>query len=742
MRKAGLIYIFVCLSLVPLFGQELIPVGTWRSHFNYEQTHLVEKTTSKIFTATAQGLMFFDKEDGSINKLSKVDGLNDVGITALAYNAESEYLTLGYQNGNVDRITSDGIQNLPVLLNSDVTENKTINHISFYEGNMNLATDFGLLVLTAENKVKEAYQNLGENGEVIAIRASVIANDIMYLATEDGVISGELTTGDNLQDFNNWERFGSSPIYGQDIVDVALANGRVYAVSEDELYKQIGDAWSTISISLSVGEAILDIREGINSLLILTNTRVLEASSTDAITEVNFPDNAQINDVLQEDEDTYWYADESLGLSKVENEAIEHIVLNGPLNGIEKLKIVSGEVYAFPTLATNYASPVSNALGYSVFSSGTWKTIQPAEIQDVSNISDVLPMTDGLLVSSFGDGLLNTQTNQIIAFTNSPFEEREAGTGNTLVSGMAKDRSDQIWVSAFSPNSLMKWDGADLWETYSFPSSAAEEPTSIAINSLDQIWMSLGLAGGRGILAYDIETEESRFISTASTNLPSNQINDIAFGKDNEIWLATDLGLAYFPFSFGIIEDQSVDVSLPIFDQSILFQDKKVNAIAVDGGNRLWIGTDDGLWLFDEGFSELVHHFTVDNSPLPVNSVIDLAIHPETGELFVATDEGVVSYRTASTDGIYAHDQVKIFPNPVLPDFEGWVGMSGLANDSRVKITTVSGQLVREINAAGGGASWDVRDYTGSRVSTGVYLVFSASADGSETFVGKIAVID
>lgn len=742
MVKASLSILAVLLMAMTAYGQELIPVGTWRSHFNYEQTYLVEKTTSKLFAATAQGLMYYDPEDRSINKLSKVDGLSDVSVSALAYNGDAEYLALGYQNGNVDIITSDGIKNLPVLLNSNVTENKKVNHISFYDGHMNLATDFGLLVLTAENQVIEAYQNLGENGEVIKIRASAILNDILYLATDDGVIAGGLTTGDNLQDFNNWERFSSSPIYNQDIVYVAMANGNIYAASEGSLYKHDGDSWLAITLLLNVDEQITKIRSGSNSLLILTNQRVLTASEADVVTEINFTTEADINDVLQEDQNTFWYADESLGLSKMENGSAEHIVLSGPLNNIKKIKIVSGEVYALPELSTNYTTTVSNKLGYSFFGNGEWTTVKPEEIIGMTNISDIMAFEDGLLVSSFGQGILDNQINHIVDFTNSPLDERETDTGNTLVSGLAEDNAGNIWVANFSANSLMKWDGEDLWEAFNFGSSAAEEPTSISINENDQLWMTLGLSGGRGILAYDIEAEVSRYITTTSTSLPSSQVNDIAFGKDNEVWMATDLGLAYFPFSFGIIEDQTVDVSLPIFDQSILFQDKQVNALAVDGGNRLWVGTQEGLWLFEEGFSSLIEYFTVDNSPLPSNSVMDLAIHPQTGELFILTEEGIVSYRTASTEGTNVHHQVKIFPNPVLPDFEGWVGLSGLANNVRVKITTVSGQLIREINAAGGGASWDVRDYSGRRVSTGVYLVFSASLDGNETFVGKIAVID
>jgi len=121
---------------------------------------------------------------------------------------------------------------------------------------------------------------------------------------------------------------------------------------------------------------------------------------------------------------------------------------------------------------------------------------------------------------------------------------------------------------------------------------------------------------------------------------------------------------------------------------------------------------------------------------------LDLKIHPSTGELFISTDKGLISYRSDATDGKPFHQEVKIFPNPVLPGFTGLVGISGLASNVVVKITNVSGRLVKELHAAGGSTSWNVSDYNGVRAESGVYLVFSSSADGKETFVGKIAIIN
>lgn len=740
LRASCLIILLLLSSLAR--GQELIPMGTWRSHFNYETTTLVERTATKVFAATSHGLIFYDLEDQSINKLSKVDGLSDVEITAMSYDSSEEYLVLGYKNGNVDVITGEGIQNLPILLNSDVTDNKTVNHISFYNGKINLSTDFGLLVLTSENRVEEAYQNLGETGQTIEVHSSTIIRDVIYLATKDGVLAGQLTEGDNLQDFNNWERFSGSLVNATDIVSVASANGNVYAASISSVFKLSGTSWLEVAFTLGSGEVITKIRDGLNGLLVQTNQRTFVVSSSDVYSEIYRPASAEINDLLQDSDAVFWYADQLEGLSKLDGSNIEHFVLDGPSNNISRVKIESGNVYAFPAVATDYSSPLSNGLGYSIFKEGIWATMSPSDLQGISNVTDALVTNDQVFISSFGQGILNMGSGQITNYTNSPLGENETGTGNTLVTGMALDREQNIWVSNFSTYSLLKWDGEELWQQFDFGTSAAAEPTSICIDSNDQVWMTLGHLSGRGVLAYDIGSGLSRYITTTSTDLPSNNVYDIVFGKEDEIWFATDKGVAYFPFSIGVVEDQSINVTLPILNESFLFEDKEVFALAIDGGNRIWIGTNEGLWLFGENISKLIYHFTVDNSPLPSNKVNDLAIHPATGEIFVATEQGLVSYRTDATDATNKHQQVKIYPNPVLPNFEGWVGLSGLANDVGIKITTVSGQLIREINAAGGGASWDLADFTGRRVNTGIYLVFSASQDGSETFVGKIAVID
>ena len=163
--------------------------------------------------------------------------------------------------------------------------------------------------------------------------------------------------------------------------------------------------------------------------------------------------------------------------------------------------------------------------------------------------------------------------------------------------------------------------------------------------------------------------------------------------------------------------------------------------MAVDGGNRKWFGTDRGLWLFSENGDELISRYTRGNSPLPSDTINSITIDNNTGEVFIGTTRGIASFRTDASASVSAFRNVKVFPNPVTPDYQGLIGISGLATDANVKITDVSGRLVREISANGGTASWDGLDLNGFRAQTGVYLIFSSDEEGLESFAGKLAIV-
>ena len=246
-------------------------------------------------------------------------------------------------------------------------------------------------------------------------------------------------------------------------------------------------------------------------------------------------------------------------------------------------------------------------------------------------------------------------------------------------------------------------------------------------------------------LSDDVRTLlEGRNFANLATLMPdgSPQVTPVWVDyRDGLVWVGTDEGVCYF-YSTNEVFSPGVDAIKPIFENRFLLRDDKVTAIAVDGGNRKWIGTERGVWLFSPSGEKLFYNFTAENSPLLSNAIVDIEINDETGEVFFATDQGLVSFRADATESTIQFQAIKIFPNPVTPNFQGTVGISGLATDAIVKITDISGKLIWETRAYGGTASWNMNNYNGRRAKTGIYLVFSSSSDGAESVVGKIAIIE
>jgi ligand-binding sensor domain-containing protein len=228
-------------------------------------------------------------------------------------------------------------------------------------------------------------------------------------------------------------------------------------------------------------------------------------------------------------------------------------------------------------------------------------------------------------------------------------------------------------------------------------------------------------------------------------NLPGPTPYCLTKDKNGSIWVGTNNGI-------GIINcpeqatQGTCDAELRIvqYDQyaGYLFQNENVYSIAVDGANRKWVGTANGVWLLSSDASKILLRFTVDNSPLPSNVIQKISIDPVTGDVYIGTDQGLVSYKSTATEGITANQNVTVYPNPVTSGYKGTIAINGLVNNADVRITDMSGQLVYRTTALGGQAIWNGTDYTGHRPQSGVYLVFITNKDGSQSYVAKMVFME
>jgi hypothetical protein len=161
-----------------------------------------------------------------------------------------------------------------------------------------------------------------------------------------------------------------------------------------------------------------------------------------------------------------------------------------------------------------------------------------------------------------------------------------------------------------------------------------------------------------------------------------------------------------------------------------------------DGGNRKWVGTErNGIFVFSPSGDKQIYHFTSENSPLYSNRVITMAQDPKTGEVYIGTDLGVISYKAESIKAVDQAGSLTAYPNPVKPDYNGIIAIKGFVANSDVRITDVAGNMVAHTKSIGGQAIWDGKNFKGEKVSSGVYLIFGSALEGKETASGKLLIV-
>ncbi|MEX1241614.1 MAG: two-component regulator propeller domain-containing protein, partial [Cyclobacteriaceae bacterium] len=531
---------------------------------------------------------------------------------------------------------------------------------------------------------------------------------------------------------NNWERFDEGNFSGP-IRAVVPFNGKIYATGPTGVYRLGNGNW--IQEAFLDTLAIQSLNHSTENLLMITDSTIWIMNLSGEISQLK-DDLIKAPAVVQQDgAGNFWVGDRASGLVSDTGGTFTSYLPNGPsVAAVRRMVYDQGKLFVVSGGFSPSGEPLKNPPELNIFENGNWSTV----LQGVPDLTDIAFHDNKIYLSSFGSGLLvtdGTGNSTILDETNSPLRHAEPGKSN--IAALAPS-ADGLWVANFGgsqPLHLLKSDGS--WDSFSFGFANEKNPTDIIIDGDGNVWTALHPASGGGLMVWERSSNQGYYKTdvAGSGNLPDKNIHSFTVDRDGYIWIGTDAGIAYF-FS------PEADAIKPVFENRFLLRDEKITALEVDGGNRKWIGTEEGVWLFNPTGEVLVRHFTSENSPLLSNIIRDIEIHTLTGEVFFATDKGIISYRGDAVTAGAEFTEVKIFPNPVIPGFSGTVGITGLSESASVKITDISGKLVWQTQANGGMATWHVRDHQGRRAATGIYLVFAIGEDGRESVVGKIAVVE
>ncbi|OYZ01963.1 MAG: hypothetical protein B7Y37_05035 [Sphingobacteriia bacterium 28-36-52] len=752
-------FLLFCLSSAGILrGQKQpVPIGQWREHLNYQKAIQVIKG-DLIYAATNDAIFSIDANQ-EINRYHKVNGLSDIGIQQIGWDAQNSQLIIAYKNSNIDFLKGSITKNLSDIQRSSISGNKTINSIYASMGTAYLSTGLGIVLVNLNKyEIKDTWI-IGNAGTQISIN-SFTENNQYYFAASDEGIKRIAKTGLDPANYQNWENI-LGPSNGA-VSFIGFINNQLIITKNDSVFTQENNQWKLlfqelnwkiVNTGISENNITVCLRTTSgNSKVIVLNPNGNLVRSISAPGIISFPSSAITNN------STVWVADQFGGLSSFGNNT-ERYIPNGPLG------ISNGEFAFYNQTLFQAAGSVNAAWNYQFnrdgileFKEGSWSNRGAFNTPLLDSVLDIITLTvdpsNGTIwAGSYGGGLLKQNNGQLQIFKqqNSLLQAAIGDLGSYRVSGLALDNKNNLWISNYgAPQALKLKTFEDKWFGFTIPFSLTENAVAqIIADDFDQLWIQS--PKGNGLIYYkygnNIEAagdDQWKLFQqgVGNGNLPSNNVLSILKDKDNSIWVGTDDGIGIIYCSDNVLG--SCEATLPIIQQDqfagFLFKGEQVQSMALDGANQKWIGTQNGVWLISADAKKIIHHFTVNNSPLLSNDIKKIAVDPTTGEVYFATFNGLCSYRGTATESTEEKSNVLVFPNPVPPQYNGQIAITGLAENTLIKITELNGRLVYQTRSLGGQAVWNGRNYLGTKVASGVYLILAKDGKGNENIVTKIVI--
>ena len=721
------------LFLPLLINAQDVPIGYWKDYQSYNSASYIAEADNKIYCVTNGGLFYINKEDNTINRMSKVTGLSDVGVKQVAYSIELEITVITYENCNIDLIKNNQIINISDIKRKEIIGNKFINNIIIKEKIAYLSCTFGLVLLDLENEeIKDTYK-IGQNGNFEGINSCAFDSTYIYVASENGVYSADKNST-SLFDFNSW------------ILDTSRADNyqNIFIIADSIWVGDNNSFYNNNSLILSINDTIIKY----NNLLL----------NPDTIVHNQFDD---INFIYKDSEGNLWVADENNGLLKFTNfQYQESFIPEGPVrNDIYSLEFLENKLYqCYGGHAENFWENWSINNGVSIKTKyDEWVNYDRYELGNAKDIMEVAVRNGTEYYASWYHGIAEMKSGELITKHNIENTNGvlDTASNKTRISDLKFDNEGNLWgLNSEVNHPLFVKTKTNQWFSFSMNQNQVNLFfDDLIIDQYNQKWGVIGRSGG--LFVYDdnntiSDPSDDQYKTLKNTvgqgNLPSMGVYSIAEDLDGEIWVGTDKGIGIFYNPSAIFSGNNFDAQQILITEGeygqYLLSEEKVKCITVDGANRKWIGTEkSGVFLISDDGMEEILHFTTYNSPLFSDNIYDITINPSSGEVFIGTEKGLISYRSDATNGATTQSTTKVFPNPVRETYNGIIAISGLVKDANVKIADIDGNLVFEGFAKGGQASWNGKNKSGNRISTGVYLVFSTDINGLEKIVSKILFI-
>jgi Two component regulator propeller len=743
---------------------------SWQGYFSYNEIKDVASSNSNLFAAAENALFSKNTLSNTLKTTTTIDGLSGLTISALYHSVAFNKTIVGYENGLLIVINeADGsLLKVVDIINKQLPANiKKINHFMEHQGILYVSCDFGIVQFNLNTQLFGDTYFIGDLGKEISVRQTAFFGGNLYAATDNGIRSASITNP-NLIDYKQWttivsDNWSGITAFGTDLYAATTA-GMLYRFALN----------SFVSVQ-SFGAPIVNLRSDATNLLVTTHSQVsVFGSGLQLIKQVNSNQVLDKNPVFTcatiVNANLFLGTKESglLSTTLSVGAPIVDSTPTGPLrNAVFAFQVTPSALWAVfggyngeynPYAYNNNSGP--NLYGISRLNTQGWLTIAANNVLGAKSISRVTidPKDETkVYASSFFSGLLrieNEVPNLLYNQTNSGLESI-AFLGPTYIdvriNGTAFDKLGNLWVTnSRIENGLKVLKTNGQWQSYSL-NTIAEKSIDVSMGRMiiDKNSTKWIASYTDGLIAFN-ETGTPTFkkitFGADKGNLPTTDVRALAIDTNNQLWIGTTKGLRVLS-NVNNFQNTTVLTTKPIIiledevAQELLFE-QFINAIVVDGANNKWVGTaDSGVFLLSSNGQKTLYHFTTNNSPLPSNTINDIGINAVTGEVYIATTKGMISFKGVATGASDSLNNVYVYPNPVRPEFSGTVKIAGLLDRANIKITDIEGNLVHEAVSEGGTIEWDTTAFGKYKVASGVYMIFISAEDGIETKVKKVMII-
>lgn len=734
MKRHLITYLILLTLCLPMHAAGL---GEWTLFHAYNDLTRIVPASKAVYALSAGALFSYNAGDESLTEYNITNLLNDSeDITDICWNEQTQHLVIAYANGNIDLLDTrdNSVRNFSAIADEITTRSKTIKDILCHGSHAYIVMQYGVITLnTARQEFGDTYRFTTGSA---SFTGAWVENDSLFLEADrvldtygSTVIRGKLT--DNLLDKSKWHG-----------VDAGRA-GQVKA-------------------SIAKYRQARTVTEGSKDNLIADTYR-----------------------------NCHWGADKDGGLMKyamTDDNAYtpqwqKGVKPDGPAsNDFCNMRWFYGKLYAASSGWRTNATRIGDG-DIQVYNpqDNTWQAYEKPTMEQIGikyhAVSDIAvdPRDHKHVMVGSMSGIYEFYEGKFVKrWNNENSTVHCLGDGNNqnylLVLGVIYDTSGNLWAlnsaSSVGIHRLVQTitDGNvtdSKWQGFPHKDIASiQDPTKMISNGrwdgkgrlwfINQNWMESDFFSYDP--ANDILTTYRPHYNQDGMGLYNQNdgfLRDINIDADGNVWLCGNKGICYLPArDIGTDTNVMTQYKVPRNDGTgladYLLSTVDASCIIFDSAGRKYVGTQgSGIYVISADNNTEVQNYNTSNSKIISDNIMSLILDETTGMLYCATDRGLCAVRT---DGITVpasldKNNIRVYPNPVRPDYTGMITFEGLTVGADIKITTATGAIVHTGRSTSALYQWDGCDLSGNRCASGVYNVLLATEDGSEGCVAKVAMV-